>query len=342
MKKISFKPKQVTKTLLSALSPRAREIIASRYGLGKTTERLTLEAIGEKYNITRERVRQIENAAILTIQKSDAFKKTEPIFNELQQLVDSLGCIVSEEEILSSISKDEDVQNHIHFLLVVGSPFTRKKEDSEFTHRWYVDEDVARQVQAALRKVYDNLSDNDLIPESEMISTFLSHLKDLNKQYQEEEILKRWLGLSKKIGKNPLGEWGIATSPNVRAKGMRDYAYLVIKRHGSPMHFTEVAKAITSLFNKRAHVATCHNELIKDKRFVLVGRGLYALSEWGYSSGVVKEVIREILKKEGPLTREEIIDRVRKERYVKDNTILVNLQDSSFFKRTKGGEYSLA
>jgi hypothetical protein len=342
MQKITFKPKQVTKTLLSALPERAREILASRYGLGKTTERLTLEAIGSKYNITRERVRQIENYAIALIQKSDVFKKTQPVFDELNTLIDSLGCIVSEEEILLMISKDEDIHNHIFFLLVVGAPFIHKKEDKEFTHRWYVDEAIARQVQTALRKVYDSLGDDDLIPESEMLNTFLTHLKDLNKAYQQEEILKRWLSLSKKIGKNPLGEWGIATSPNVRAKGMRDYAYLAIKRHGSPMHFTEVAKAITTLFNKRAHVATCHNELIKDKRFVLVGRGLYALSEWGYSSGVVKEVIRDILKNEGPLSREEIIDRVRKERYVKDNTILVNLQDSAIFKRTKSGEYTLA
>ncbi len=118
--------------------------------------------------------------------------------------------------------------------------------------------------------------------------------------------MKRWLSLSKKIAKNPLGEWGSADSSNVRVKGMRDYAYLVIKRHGSPMHFTEVAKSISELFNRKAHVATCHNELIKYKRFVLVGRGLYALAEWGYTSGVVKEVIADILRKYGPLTREEV------------------------------------
>ena len=136
-----------------------------------------------------------------------------------------------------------------------------------------------------------------------------------------------------------MGEWGVAQSPNVRAKGMRDYAYLTIKRHGSPMHFTEVARTISDLFDRKAHVATCHNELIKDSRFVLVGRGLYALSEWGYSAGVVKDVIQEILKKYGPLTRSEIIERVRKERYVKDNTILVNLQDSKLFGRDDKGRY---
>jgi predicted transcriptional regulator len=65
------------------------------------------------------------------------------------------------------------------------------------------------------------------------------------------------------------------------------------------------------------------------------------LSEWGYTAGVVKEVLREILESEGPLSREEIIDRVRRERYVKNNTILVNLQDNNLFKRLANGHYAI-
>ena len=120
---------------------------------------------------------------------------------------------------------------------------------------------------------------------------------------------------------------------------MRDYAFLVIRKHGSPIHFKEVAKAISTYFNKKAHVATTHNELIKDPRFVLVGRGLYALAEWGYMSGVVKDVIKKILEKEGPLSKEKIVDKVLKERYVKENTILVNLQNPKYFKKDKEHRY---
>ncbi|MEK7176190.1 MAG: hypothetical protein AAB695_02330, partial [Patescibacteria group bacterium] len=127
--------------------------------------------------------------------------------------------------------------------------------------------------------------------------------------------------------------------PAIRIKGVRDYAYLAVKRHGEPMHFSEVAQAIGTLFSKKAHIATTHNELIKDPRFVLVGRGLYALSEWGYMSGVVKDVIRKIIEKEGPLTREKIVEKVLKERYVKENTILVNLQNSKYFKKDKDNHY---
>jgi drug/metabolite transporter (DMT)-like permease len=116
----------------------------------------------------------------------------------------------------------------------------------------------------------------------------------------------------------------------------------LMRKHGSPMHFREVAKAIEDTFGKKTHVATCHNELIKDKRFVLVGRGIYALQEWGYKTGVVRDVIRDIIKKDGPMSKEDIIERVMKERYLKKNTILVNLQNPKYFKKNKQGLYAIA
>lgn len=339
---ITFKPKQVTKHLLFVLSPRAREVVTNRYGLGRDTGKMTLEAIGNKYSITRERVRQIENAALGSIRKSDAFSGEKSAITELFLAIDSLGGIVPEDELLELISKDKNTQNHAHLILVLGDEFNKKKEDDEFRSHWYVDQNLEDTVNRALKNIYGNLSSEDLIPESKLISLFLDEVKDLNKKYRNEEIAKRWLAISKMLGKNPLGEWGVADSSNVRVKGMRDYAYLAIKKHGSPMHFTEVSKAISDFFGRKAHTATCHNELIKDPRFVLVGRGLYALSEWGYTSGVVRDVISQILKKNGPLAREDIIDKVRKERYIKDNTIIVNLQNRDSFKINKAGRYSIA
>lgn len=335
----SFKPKEATKKLLSVLTKRGQDVIASRYGLGAKAQKLTLDAIGKKYNITRERVRQIENHSLAAIRKSKAYKEVEPAFAELKEVVSTLGGIVSEKDLLTHLSKDHSIQNHYYFLLVIGEEFKREKEDDEFRHRWHVDQDISSKIENALRKIYSKLTDDELVVEGDIISTFLDEVRDLNEKYKDEEIIKRWLGISHKIGKNPLGEWGRSSSPNVNAKGMRDYAFLVIRKHGSPIHFKEVAKAITQYFNKKAHVATTHNELIKDKRFVLVGRGLYALSEWGYMSGVVKDVIRNILEKEGPLTREEIVKKVLKERYVKENTILVNLQNAKYFKKDKDGRY---
>ena len=336
---ISFKPKQVTKRLISVLNDRARDVLESRYGLGKNTKHLTLEAIGQKYGITRERVRQIENHSLGQIRKSENYEKEASVFTDLQQHISSLGSILSEQDILESVSKDRGTQNHIHFLLVVGDNFTKEKENDSFKHRWYVDKKVSEEIHTALDKVYKNLSDDDIIPESEMISDFLEQVKELSDEHRDDEIIKRWLGMSKKIGRNELGEWGKASSPNISAKGIRDYAFLVIRRHGSPIHFREVAKAIGDIFDKKAHEATTHNELIKDPRFVLVGRGLYALTEWGYMSGVVKDVIRNILEQNGPLTKEEVVEKVLKERYVKENTIVVNLQNPNYFIKDSSGRY---
>jgi DNA-directed RNA polymerase delta subunit len=300
---------------------------------------MTLDAIGKTYGITRERVRQIENYALNNIRKSDAYKAETSVFKELESLIHSLGGIVVEDDFLGHVSSDESIQNAINFLLVLGDGFKKRKEDDEFRHRWHVNDELAGQVETSLRKLYTNLSDQDLLPESEMVNTFLEHLEGVSEKYKNQEILRRWLGLSKKVGKNAIGEWGVAHSPNIHTKGMRDYAFLVIRKHGSPIHFREVANQISKVFKKKAHVATTHNELIKDPRFVLVGRGLYALKEWGYVSGVVRDVIKSVIEKNGPMTKEEIIEKVLKERYVKENTIIVNLQNHKYFKKDKDNKY---
>lgn len=336
---ITFKPKQVTKKLLSALPDRARDVIERRFGLGADGKVHTLESIGQDYGVTRERVRQIENYGVHAIQKSDVYKEFTDVFAELQKAIDALGGgVVAEHVLLEEITDDAATRNHIYFLLVLGDPFFRGKESNAYSHRWYTEKKIADSVEGALKSVYKSLSEDELVSEEEILRRFKNELIDLADKH-DDQVLRRWLLISKEIARNPLGEWGPSTSPNVRVKGIRDYAYLAVKRHGSPMHFKEVAEAINQLFDKKAHTATTHNELIKDPRFVLVGRGLYALSEWGYSAGVVKEVLRDILEKHGPLTREEIVDRVRKERYVKDNTIFVNLQDTNIFKRLPNGAY---
>lgn len=339
--KTGFKPKVIVKRLLTSLPERTRVVLESRFGLGQSAERVTLEAIGKRYGITRERVRQIENHALGLLKRSPAFTEADAAFKELERIVDSLGGIVCESDLLSFITKDQSMQNHIYFLLVLGDPFKYRKEDDEVERCWYVDQELAGKVEEALKRLYGGLSDEDLIPEGEMVNRFLKELQDINDKYRNNEILKRWLSISKKIGKNPLGEWGQSHSSNVKTKGVRDYAYLAVKKHGSPLHFREVANLIEKMFNRAAHVATTHNELIKDDRFVLVGRGMYALREWGYTSGVVRDVIRELLRKDGPLTKEQIVEKVLKERHVKPGTIAVNLQNQKYFKRGKDGRYVL-
>ena len=215
---LSFKPKQATKHLLSILNKRGRDVVESRYGLGPKSTRMTLDAIGKKYGITRERVRQIENHSVIAIRKSKEYKDTQNIFSELKALIFELGGIISEKDLLKHLSKDPATQNHINFLLVIGEEFKREKEDEEFKHRWHVDPELAKKIQNAIRKLYSKLSDDELVLEGDLINNFLDEIKEVNEKYKNEEVIKRWLSISHKIGKNPLGEWGKTSSSNVNAK----------------------------------------------------------------------------------------------------------------------------
>lgn len=341
MSGITFKPKAVSKKLLTTLNPRTREIVVNRYGLEKE-ERMTLEAIGKTYDITRERVRQIENFALATIKKSKEFKEHAFVFDELKTIVKDLGSIVSEDHLMRHVSRDPVVQNHINLYLALGEDFKKQKEDEHFHAHFTTDDKTANHVREALRKLYSSINEEDLIKEEEVFERFLNHLNELVSEYRDnKDIIYRYLALSKVIGKNQLSEWGRTSSPHVKARGIKDYAYLIMRRAGRPMHFKEVAQEINKTFGKKAHVATCHNELIKDSRFVLVGRGMYGLKDWGHTGGVVRDVIAEVLKEAGkPLPKEEIIKRVLMKRIVKPNTVLVNLQNSKFFRKV-AGEYTL-
>jgi hypothetical protein len=172
---ITFKPKQTTKKLLKGLQDRASEVIVNRFGLNDSGEQQTLESIGQKYGITRERVRQIENFALNAIKKSDSFHEAEEIFKELKDVIQTLGGIVSEEELLPMLSKDQVTQNHIGLYLALGNDFTEAKEDAHFKKRWVVDGYTAERVHKALLDIHGALASEDLISESEMIDKVLCH-----------------------------------------------------------------------------------------------------------------------------------------------------------------------
>ena len=336
---LTFSPKSVSRELLSSLSDRSRTVLTDRFGLTGGEGR-TLDAIGKQYKVTRERIRQIENHSIASVRDSDAYTKHSETLNEIKKLIQSLGSALSQETLLAKLAKNNQERNHLLFLLTVGHVFDTRREDNDFNTRWYVDEQLMEQVEAALTSLYQSIEQQTLTPEDEFVQLFAKYLKASGVRTRTDESIAHWLQISKRVGRNPLGEWGRTDSPHVRIKNTRDFAYLTLKRNGSPMHFTEVSRGIEGLFKRKTHPATTHNELIKDARFILVGRGLYALKEWGYEPGVVRDVIRAILVQEGALSREEIIDRVKRERYVKDATIAVNLQHN-LFSRTTEGKYTL-
>ncbi|MFH0923763.1 MAG: HTH domain-containing protein [Candidatus Falkowbacteria bacterium] len=147
----------------------------------------------------------------------------------------------------------------------------------------------------------------------------------------------------KSIDQNKFGHWGVYNWREIKPKTINDKIYLILKNHGKPMHFSEIADRINnvSFDSKKANAATVHNELILDDKYVLVGRGLYGLKEWGYSKGTVADVIESILKKSGEtFSRDEIIEKALEQRVVKKATVNLALMDRGRFK-LKDGKYSI-
>ena len=107
------------------------------------------------------------------------------------------------------------------------------------------------------------------------------------------------------------------------------------------MHFVDIAKAIneTKFDEKIAYPPTVHNELILDEKYVLVGRGIYALREWGYEPGNVADVIKQYLQDSGPKTKDEIIDYVLSKRNVKRSTVYLSLMNNDNIQKTDNGKY---
>jgi len=201
----------------------------------------------------------------------------------------------------------------------------------------------------ASRKVFDEKGLKS------QVAKLIETIKGLGEPKTAEEIAKaasledpKRVGALASTSKNLAtlnGRWGLVKWPMVNPKNIRDKIYVILKEQGKHMHFNEIAEAIKASDFKRKDVTTqaIHNELIKDKRFVLIGRGIYALKEWGYEKGTVADIIAEVLRKEGgPLHRDEIVKRVLKSRYVKETTILLNLQGKPQFKRVAKATYALA
>ncbi len=322
---------QICQDLLKGLPERQKEVISRRFGLNPPSAswrsgegRETLEFIGESYGITRERVRQVEKEGLSRIKPRT--KQYQKVFQYFKNYLKSTGKLKKEDILLEDLGGEKQ-KPQILFLLNLKDDFERFGETDEFYPLWTIDKNslnLARKVInsffAKLKKSGKTLPLESLTPSSLPKTTLVSYLE-----------------ISKKIQKNPEGLFGLQNWPEINPRGVKDKAYLIFKKENKPLHFTEVAELIPN-----GLVQTVHNELIKDSRFVLVGRGIYGLQEWGYQPGPVKEVILNILKQEKkPLTKEEILNRVLEQRFVKENTILLNLSDKKYFLRDSQGKYTI-
>ena len=338
-------PEEVTKGLFSALNKRTKDILEQRFGLGKNPKRMTLEAIGQKYDITRERVRQIEADGFSKIKKSQVYADAKPVFSALEHYFNAEGRVIKETKALGDFAPHPKHENHIYFLLSLHDPFLRHHESDDLHDRWSYGEESDDKAKRALDGAVSELRNvGKPVPEQKLFEVLSSSAKSVlgdGNPPPSQTVLANWVGVSKLIAKNYFNEWGLTEFPEIKPRGVRDLSYMVMVRNEKPLHFSEVADKVSKLTGKKAHVQTVHNELIKDPRFVLVGRGMYALKNWGYAEGVVKDIISGILKKDGALSKEKIVEKVLKERMVKPNTVAINLENKAHFKKLADGRFSL-
>lgn len=352
----SFDPVEIVATLFRELGSREQDILRRRFGLhGKGAE--TLEEIGKSYNVTRERVRQIENAAIKNIKSRNYYPDTVKNANVvILASLEKHGGLMAEDHLLEYILQtahtDPVARGHMLFLLSrLGPEKILREEIPGHVAAWRVDfvgwEKVKKTIEEMVRILETHgtpITEEELLSRFRDTDTFREHREHFGFNEDSLDPIYAHLRTCTKIKANSFNEWGLAHWKTVTPKRMGDKIYLVMKKNGKPMHFREITEQINSanFDSKKAYAPTVHNELILDDRYVLVGRGIYALKEWGYAPGVVSDVIAEVLAKAGePLSRDEIVDRVMKQRLVKKGTVYLALSSQDQFVRDENGDYSL-
>lgn len=342
-------PSEFIQKALAGLPKRPKEVIIKRFNLDGRGKK-TLEEIGEALGITRERTRQIEKDAFKKIAEANSREigQFKALFKEL---IGRYGGAMEYnfflDKAIEYFKASHENEKQAHFaessarralILILGlTPGIKKnRETKKFKKLFYADPDSLRLAESAIGevlKIFDSENKPMKIPE------LLSRVK------ATEEVLNSYLGISTEIVKNPYGEIGLKKWPRIFPRSARDKAYLALFNKKEPTHFRKIAQLISEIWpaaKRKILAETVHNELIKDKRVVLAGRGIYVLAEWGYERGTVPETIKRVLEKAGrPMSKEEIVKEVSSKRFVKPSTIVLNLKNAEIFEKTEEGMYKL-
>ena len=320
---------------------REREIISRRFGLEGNKE--TLEQIGEMLSITRERVRQLEKAILIRLQISAEE-------NQIPELAAAEKILIRNLTEMGRVAKLSDLADKVYGRITTASEKTGIYFIATFSKGLtVVEENDSYNAAVGIAEYGDSLVIRSRVDEIVKIikankaPMTLDEL-DSKLDYEHPDHIKAVASISKLLA-TLNGLWGLAKWPAVNPKNIRDKIFVILESKKEPMHFSDIAKEIKESNFKRKNVTiqAIHNELIKDSRFILIGRGIYALSSWGYKKGTISEIIKSILEKSStPMTREEIVKQVLKVRKVKETTILLNLQNKNLFKKVDKNLYTLA
>lgn len=344
------------------------EAIGKSYGL-------TRERIRQIETTAVKKIRQHNDFSRMTAQLkhvANALLEEHGGIMQEDYLVDNLSHISLLARGDMNANKDV-LRNHYQFILqkLLVDEFDQIKEDQHYNTLWkqrFVDIDHTHEIAQVL---FDSFDQEQKVLATEEIISFLREHPVYEKHRERLEVSNNFdisrvirqprfnenfdlinehkavyslLRASKKLEQNKFGYWGVVQWPEVTPKTINHKIYLVMKHHGKPLHFKEIASRINDIGfdRKNANPATVHNELILDEKYILIGRGIYALQEWGYSDGAVVDVVEYVMKEvDEPLSKDAIVELVLAKRMVKPATVNLALMNREKFIR-EAGKYRLA
>lgn len=337
----------IFQTVLNSLSEKEKNVITRRVGMNGEKE--TLQSIGNSFKpaITRERVRQIEDAGIRKIGR--IIKATELTFiqDQAKHFIGLHGGVMTKDKLINTLIKESNISsdmNHSILEVIIHSDYDIAKSKPKLGVKTYfylpslnkklIDPVHKEAIKILARK-------KDVVDRKELYAGIAEGLKG-KVQGLSPVVIDSVLDVFEDIIKGEetlvwLTKWKI-----LNPKTLKDKAIYVLKKERVPMHFIDISNKITSYLWEKVKVNTIHNELIRNEEFVLIGRGIYALKEWGFKPGTVLDVIIEVLKKNnGPMSTENIVAKVLKVRNVKKTTIYMNLQNKKAIERVWRNYYQL-
>ena len=326
---------------LQALSEQQREVIVLRFGLDGRKKQV-LQEIADEYSLTRERIRQIQKKGVELLKGDKCMEELSSAINQIDTALRACGGVADEDTICAVCEVSTKAErNYIHLLLVIGGDFYLSPETDTIQKYWYVEEKNKNAIDTVLSNIHREFekNKNNLIDKKQMekMYTTITNLHQGN-----IPDFSTVMNLSRRLGTSPFGEWGMREHPEVSLSGLSGYIRSVLRDAGKPLHFREISERVSKLREDGfCNVFSCHNELVRRKEFILVGRGLYALEDMGYRPGTIVDIITMGIKERGPMTKQEIVDFVKNERYVKTQSIILTLGKKDLFRKGQDNKYFL-
>jgi DNA-directed RNA polymerase delta subunit len=341
----SFNLQKVLEELFLVLTAKEKEVVIKRFSLDNGPKQ-TLEKIGQHFAVTRERIRQIEKIALNKLKRTVQSTQLKQVNEIANQILSENGNIMLESslvnEVLKRINSTQDIEKHIVKLALNVNDDIKKTEKSvTFKPFWHTKKlltgDIKQIIEGAVKLLK---SETSVMKAQDLAQTIKATLEKDGKTFDAATIVSA-LEVDNRLKKVPEG-FGLMSWRHINPRSIRDKAQIILKKATKPLHFVDIANKITEAgFDKKVvTVQAVHNELIRYEEFVLVGRGLYALKEWGYEKGTVADVIESLLKQKSPMTKQEIIEGVLSQRKVKKGTISLNLQKNPQFARVGRAVYA--